>query len=348
MSKKPEKTSPTPALPPRQALAAPGKWPVVGERAPRAGDAPWRVTVGGLADRPQAFDLEELRALGMEEHEVDVHCVTRWSKPAMRFGGVPLAAVLTHVGIRPGARFISFGARSEHDHSTSLRLTDALELGVLIAFTAGGAPLEEIHGGPVRTVVRGRYFYKSLKWLETIELLAEDRLGTWEAESGYHNIGDPWREERYIAADLDRREVRRLLAARDMSDRELLGLMADRMNLAGLDARRAVLRNASFNGAHLAGARFNGARLANARFVGADLTGADLTGADLDGADLTGADLSGANLTRSELFGTTFRTEPGAPGEPREARLNAATILDRKQIEKLSPVQQEFLKPWLR
>ena len=63
-----------------------------------------------------------------------------------------------------------FSARSARDHSTSLLLADALALGTLVVLTCEGAPLETGHGGPVRTVVPGRYFYKSVKWLERIEL----------------------------------------------------------------------------------------------------------------------------------------------------------------------------------
>ncbi|MFF2469022.1 molybdopterin-dependent oxidoreductase [Streptomyces mirabilis] len=40
------------------------------------------------------------------------------------------------------------------------------------------------------------YGYKSPKWLRGIEYLTEDRRGFWEAR-GYHNVGDPWKEQRY-------------------------------------------------------------------------------------------------------------------------------------------------------
>ena len=40
------------------------------------------------------------------------------------------------------------------------------------------------------------YAWKSVKWIQAIELVAVDRPGFWE-ERGYHFRGDPWREERY-------------------------------------------------------------------------------------------------------------------------------------------------------
>ncbi len=59
-----------------------------------------------------------------------------------------------------------------------------------------GEPLEPDHGGPLRLVVPKRYFWKSAKWLRGLEFATADRPGFWE-RYGYHNDGDPWREERF-------------------------------------------------------------------------------------------------------------------------------------------------------
>jgi DMSO/TMAO reductase YedYZ molybdopterin-dependent catalytic subunit len=48
----------------------------------------------------------------------------------------------------------------------------------------------------VRLLVPSRYFWKSAKWLNGIELAATDRPGFWE-RYGYHNDADPWEEQRY-------------------------------------------------------------------------------------------------------------------------------------------------------
>jgi DMSO/TMAO reductase YedYZ molybdopterin-dependent catalytic subunit len=326
-------------LPPNQQVAALGKWPVVGEKAPRLDPAPWRVAVTGLSACPRRWSLEELRALPQVEREVDIHCVTRWSKPACRFRGVPLAQILAACPPLPAAAFVSFVARSERRHSTSLPLQEALELGTLVALEYEGEPLAEIHGGPVRTVVPGRYFYKSLKWLERIDLLAEDRLGYWEQEAGYHNRADPWQEERYMAPDLDRRTLRRVLEARDFAGQSLRSLAAVGFELQGLNARGALLRDADFRDANLQGACFSAANLSNAHFQGADLCGADFRGADLEGADFRGADLRAADLRDVSLLGTTFWGDPGAP-----ARLDGATRFDSAALETLAPEQAEFIR----
>jgi DMSO/TMAO reductase YedYZ molybdopterin-dependent catalytic subunit len=300
-------------LPPNQRLAAPGKWPVVGEKAPRDDDAPWTVTVDTGASL-HVFSLDTLRALPQEIRVIDIHCVTRWSKPAVAFTGFPLETLLARCTTHPfDSGFVRFIARSERRHDTSLSLDDARTLGVFIAFAAEGAPLEPIHGGPVRTVTPGRYFYKSLKWLERIELRADDRLGFWETSAGYHNHADPWHEERYIAPDADPKAVARALGARDVSGLDLRGLMAAGRDLTGLRAVGARLRDAHFEGAILYGADFSGANLSNAHLQNARLRGARLVGADLEGAAFDGADLNGADFTGASLFGTTFDGARGGP-----------------------------------
>ncbi len=300
-----------PAIPPNQQVTSNGKWPVVGEKAPRRSDEPWTVEVAGLVAAARRFTLDELRALGEEDVVVDIHCVTRWSRPASRFRGVRLAKILAVCGPLEDARFVSFVARSDRQHSTSLKLDDVLGLDPIFAFEHDDGPLDEIHGGPVRMVVPGRYFYKSVKWLERIELMAIDRLGFWEAEAGYHNDADPWLEQRYAVANFDRRAVAELFQSRDFSGKDLRSLRADGQAFAGLKAQAAALRDASFCGANLEGACFDGANLSNARLVEANLRNASFgpfegQPADLEGADLRGADLRGARLSGVSLFGATF------------------------------------------
>ncbi len=62
--------------------------------------------------------------------------------------------------------------------------------------TFDGEPLEAEHGGPARLLVPALYFWKSAKWLRGLTFTDEDEPGFWEA-AGYHNHGDPWREQRY-------------------------------------------------------------------------------------------------------------------------------------------------------
>ena len=343
------------SLPPHQQLVAPGKWPFVGESGPDPNrrDEPWRVRVSGLVARAQTWSVEELWALPQIDVRIDIHCVTRWSKPGARFGGVLLQTVLDACQPLPRARFVSFVARSTRRHSTSLPLADALGLETLLALSYEGEPLAEQHGGPIRTIVRERYFYKSLKWLEEIRVLAEDELGYWEKEAGYHNRADPWQEQRYIVPHIDNQLYRRLLKARDFSGRDLLGIRADGRNLTGLNARRAFLRDAHFERSQLDGACFDGANLSNAHFEGARLRNASFCfdrgrAADLEGADFRGADLRGADLTGASLFGATFCPEGGEEsGDWGPALLDQTTRIEPAGLDSLTPRQRNCVSKLL-
>jgi DMSO/TMAO reductase YedYZ molybdopterin-dependent catalytic subunit len=335
---------PQPGLPPGQQLAAAAKWPVVGEREAAPSDGTWTVSLEGLVVTPRRWTLDELREMPQVERCIDVHCVTRWTKPQMRFRGVPLDSLLQAATARPEARFVSFVAHSPRQHSTSLPLEVCRDLGVLLALEADGAPLTTGHGGPVRTVTPGRYFFKSLKWLRRIELLRDDSMGFWEAEAGYHNEADPLREQRYLAPNLDRKEAARLLTARDLEGRDLRSLDAAGRELRGLRAEGALLRDADFRGADLQQARLARANLSNAHLQRADLRGADLRAADLEGANLEGADLRGADLRGASLFGATL----WVPDDNSSAAvLDATTQVDPAVLEQLVPEQARFLRGWL-
>jgi hypothetical protein len=221
-----------------------------------------------------------------------------------------------------------------------MRLDDALALGALLATHHTGQPLPSGHGGPVRVVVPGRYFYKSLKWLARIELLAEDRLGYWEAEAGYHNHADPWREERYLAATISRHEAAQLISRRDFRGLDLRGIDAGGRDLAGLMAEGALLRDANFRGANLTRANFASANLSNAHLERAVLRGASFQEADVEGADFGGGDLRGADFRGASLLGTTFVNSAGRLA----ARIDSSTRMDIDRLDDLFPEQAEFVR----
>jgi hypothetical protein len=333
-------------LPPGQQLAAPGKWPIVGERTPGPGPDVWTLTLADADGREVCWTLDQLKSLPSVSVVVDLHCVTRWSQPNVPFTGVLLRTLLSAATCSLSTHFVSFVARSERRHSTSLPLPDAIELGTLIAWEAQGRPLESIHGGPLRCIVPGRYFYKSVKWLERIELLREDRLGYWEAQAGYHNHADPWREERYLAPTLDRYEAARVLAARDFQGRDLRSLDARGRDLSGLRGAGALLRDADFRNCDLTGACFDRANLSNARLAGANLRGARFVGADLEGADFAAADLRGADFTSASLFGASFAPldANGNAMLDQQAKWDDSTRLDRERLEDLMPAQRALFR----
>ena len=325
---------------------------MVGERSPRTPAGPWTVSIVGAVDRNITWSLDQLRELPQVTRRIDIHCVTRWSRLQVEFTGVPLSTLLDASGPAPTARYASLIAHSEREHSTSLPLSLLAEADAIIAFQADGQPLTTEHGGPVRVVMPGRYFYKSLKWLARIELLNEDQLGYWEAHAGYHNGADPWNEERFLAPSLDAKTVRALLAKRDFSGLDLRGLTAAGMDLRELKATGAKLRDAHFERTDLRLSCFDGANLSGAHLQQADLRGAsfcvDHTGlaADLEGADFSGADLRGVKLLAASLFGATFGTFDASGVPLLSALVDETTQIDQTPLTSLeaTPAQREFLR----
>ncbi len=331
-----------PPLPPGQQLVAVGKWPLIGERQPASGNQPWQLTVSGSDETNVHFSLPALHKLKQTSLNMDIHCVTRWSKLSVEFTGVLLEDLIRSLTVREGIEFVSFVAQSTRNHSTSLPLLEAIKQKTLIAHTCDGQPLAPEHGGPLRNVVPGKYFYKSVKWLKSIDLLREDRLGFWEAESGYHNAADPWLEQRYMAPTLDRRTAARLIADRNFVGHDLRRIDASGRDLSNLMAQGASLRNANFNESNLQDADFSRANMSNSHLRKANLQFAKLIGTDLEGANLAGADLRGADLTDSSLIGSSFCEFDGQGRAVLGARIDSTTTLPRQILEPLTPDQREY------
>ncbi|MGH3454840.1 MAG: molybdopterin-dependent oxidoreductase, partial [Nocardioidaceae bacterium] len=81
-------------------------------------------------------------------------------------------------------------------YTTNLPLDDVVDGKAWVVDTYDGSPLEPEHGGPARLLVPHLYFWKSAKWVRGLVLNLVDEPGFWE-NFGYHNYGDPWKEQRY-------------------------------------------------------------------------------------------------------------------------------------------------------
>ena len=63
-------------------------------------------------------------------------------------------------------------------------MAQAVGRDVIVAYEMLGAPVTRDHGGPVRLYVAPMYGYKSLKWLDGIEVTDHVIPGYWE-NNGY-------------------------------------------------------------------------------------------------------------------------------------------------------------------
>ncbi|MFQ5502955.1 MAG: molybdopterin-dependent oxidoreductase [Phycisphaerae bacterium] len=192
-----EDTKRTDRIPPGQTETE--NWPVLHYGGiPAIDPAVWQLRIDGLVEEPWSCDLETFQALPRIEVFCDIHCVTTWSRLNNVFEGPSTKTVLSHVRPRPEARHVILHAceGSGGPWSTNLSIDDFLDDDCLFALLHDGRPLTPHHGGPVRVVVPKLYFWKSAKWINRVELIADDQPGFWE-RNGYHIHGDPWKEERF-------------------------------------------------------------------------------------------------------------------------------------------------------
>ncbi len=178
-------------VPPGQYVV--GDFPVLSAGpTPTVDLADWTFQITGAVDERVAWSWDEFLALPSEEITTDIHCVTKWSKLDTAWRGVSVDALLENV--ETAAEFVL--AFCDGGYTTNLPLADVTDGQAWVAYEYDGQPLEPVHGAPARLLVPHLYFWKSAKWVRGLQLLDEDEPGFWES-NGYHNRGDPWKEQRY-------------------------------------------------------------------------------------------------------------------------------------------------------
>jgi len=150
---------------------------------PVRSDSEYRLKVDGLVDTPLELSLADLEDRPPTKLVRDFQCVTGWRVPDVPWTGVRLSDLLDEAGVQSNAthlRIYSF----DGVYTESLTLEQARRDDVMAAYEMLGGPVEQQHGGPVRLYVAPMYGYKSLKWLDRIEVVDELSPGYWEVR-GY-------------------------------------------------------------------------------------------------------------------------------------------------------------------
>lgn len=188
-------SSQEPRLPPGQ--YAPRDWPVLHYGpVPRFTPSRWDFRVFGATatGTEQVYSWDDFGELPRTSVVADFHCVTKFSMTGVRWDGVASSTLLELMPPAPEVTHVM--AWAEYGYSANMRVSDFMAADTLLATHRDGAPLTAEHGAPVRLVVPRLYGWKSVKWARGIEYLTADRRGFWE-ERGYHNVADPWSEQRY-------------------------------------------------------------------------------------------------------------------------------------------------------
>ena len=179
-------------VPPGQFLS--NKFPVLTYGStPKVDLDTWKFRVFGLVEQEVELTWDQFTKLTWTTVTADFHCVTQWSSLDNTWEGVTFPDLMTLAQPKPEAKFVM--AHCFGGYTTNLPLEVAMEEG-LLAHKQDGEPLGEGHGWPLRLIIPSRYGWKSAKWLNGIELIAEDAPGFWE-QRGYNNNADPWKEERF-------------------------------------------------------------------------------------------------------------------------------------------------------
>ena len=191
-------------LPPGQSLTL--KFPVLHYGpVPSFNAATWDLRVWGAVEEEKRWSWDEFNRLPRTRLEMDIHCVTKWSKVDTAWEGVSVKTLVEQgvIKLKPAAKYVM--QHAEYGFTVNLPLEVVLQENFLLATHFNGKPLDPDHGYPLRGVVgyipgqetlETPYFWKGAKWLRSLEFMPADRRGFWE-QAGYHNRADVWREERF-------------------------------------------------------------------------------------------------------------------------------------------------------
>ena len=182
-------------IPPGQHLVT--DFPVLSAGPTPAVDlARWRFSLRDGERVLGEWNWDQFNALPQTEIKTDIHCVTTWSKFDTIWKGVTVDDLLRAVGHDgPPAPYVMMHCIG--GYTTNLPVADVIGGKAMVATLFDNKPLEPEHGGPARLVVPHLYFWKSAKWISGLRFMLTNELGFWE-ELGYHEYGDPWKEQRYV------------------------------------------------------------------------------------------------------------------------------------------------------
>ena len=199
-----ERVSKEGRLPPGQALTL--KFPVLHYGpVPNFNPATWHFRAWGEVEEDVEWNWDEFSKLPRAKLEMDIHCVTRWSKFDTVWEGVSVKTLVDEgfIKIKPNTTHVM--QHAEYGYTVNLPIEVVMQDNFLMATHFNGEPLTPDHGYPLRGVVgqipsredlETPYFWKGAKWLRSLEFMTKDRRGFWE-QAGYHNRADVWKEERF-------------------------------------------------------------------------------------------------------------------------------------------------------
>ncbi|MCE5387019.1 MAG: molybdopterin-dependent oxidoreductase [Acidithiobacillus sp.] len=162
---------------------------------PQIDSQQYRLHCSGLVAKPQEFTLEELYQRSQAREIKTFHCVTGWVVQDVPWQGISLSTFLAELQPSSAAKYVVFHS-ADGVYVDSLSLEQARAPGVILATHIAGQPLLRKGGYPLRLLVPQMYGYKSVKWVNRVELTSSRPMGTWErdgyAANAYIKKGFQW------------------------------------------------------------------------------------------------------------------------------------------------------------
>ena len=161
---------------------------------PKVGADSWRLRIDGLVEKPVEYTYDQLNSGQLFRYTRPFHCVTQWSIRDVDWEGVQIKKLAEPARVRPNAKWVMFHCFD--GYSAPVPVGDALSDDSIVALRLNGKPLSAEQGFPARPFVPQLYGWKSAKWLNRIEFIADYVDGYWEM-FGYHERANVWEEERF-------------------------------------------------------------------------------------------------------------------------------------------------------
>ncbi|MDX1378423.1 MAG: molybdopterin-dependent oxidoreductase, partial [Anaerolineales bacterium] len=139
-------------LPPGQSLTF--KFPVLHYGpVPPFNPATWDFRVWGEVEQEKTWTWSEFNELPRTKVEMDIHCVTRWSKFDTVWEGVSVKTMVDNelINIKSGVTHVM--QHAEYGFTVNLPLEVVLQDNFLLATHFNGEPITPDHGYPLRGVV---------------------------------------------------------------------------------------------------------------------------------------------------------------------------------------------------
>jgi methionine sulfoxide reductase catalytic subunit len=153
---------------------------------------PWQLRISGQVEKPLTLDVDAIRTLCEQERIYRFRCVEGWSM-VVPWLGIPLAELIALAKPLSSAKYVKFTALHrpsemigqrhptlEWPYVEALRMDEAMHPLTLLATGLYGKALPPQNGAPLRLVVPWKYGFKSIKAVQSIELLEQPVMTTWQ------------------------------------------------------------------------------------------------------------------------------------------------------------------------